>query len=384
MDFSLTDEQRQLQDSLRTFARKEIRPSVMDRERNSRWDPTLWRRCGEMGIFGLPFPEEYGGSGASALTTALAIEALAHGANDSGLVLSIGAHMVIGSFPIWLHGTEAQRVRYLPKIITGERISAFALTEPNVGSDAAHIQTTARRVGDEYVVNGSKIFITNGPICDQVIVFAQTLTDEGRKGVSTFIVEKGTPGFTVARELDKMGNRTSPTAELSFIDCRIPAGNLIGEEGRGFEVANDTLSWERALMVSAGLGRLQNCIDESARYAQQRVQFGKPISEYQLIRAKLADMRADLEAARWQVYHVAWMRDQGIADNKFEASMSKLFLTESVSRAAEQAVQIHGGYGYMKEYPVEYMYRDARLGTIGGGTSEIQRLIISSQVLKGR
>jgi alkylation response protein AidB-like acyl-CoA dehydrogenase len=383
MDFQLTDEQIQLQKAIRNFASKEIRPGAFERDQTGKWDQELWLKCGNIGLFGMPFPEEYGGSGYDALTTAIGLEGLGLGAYDSGLAMSISAHMVICGIPIWKHGTEAQKQKYLPKIITGEYIGAFGLTEPNIGSDAANIQTKARKEGNEYVLNGAKMFITNGSICDVLVVIAQLTTGEGFKGATAFLVEKGSHGFKAMRELDKMGNRSSPTAELVFEDCRIPAENLLGEEGKGFDIATDTLIWERALMLSHKLGAIQNLIDESLMYAKQREQFGNPIAEYQLIREKLAEMRMNLEAARWQAYHVAWMKDQGI-DMKFEASMLKLFITETHVKAADHAVQIHGGYGYMKEYPVERMYRDAKLGTIGGGTSEIQKMIISSYLIKGK
>jgi butyryl-CoA dehydrogenase len=383
MDFSFSDEQIQLSRTIREFAEKEIRPGAAERDETGKWDQDLWVKCANVGIFGLPFPEKYGGSGCDALTAAIGLESLGEGANDAGFVLSISAHMVICGIPIWQHGTEAQKDKYLTRIISGEYIGAFGLTEPNVGSDAARLETKAQKKGNEYILNGAKMFITNGSICDVMVVFAQLTTDEGYKGVTAFLVERNSPGFKAMRELDKMGNRASPTAEVVFEDCRIPVENLLGKEGEGFQVATDSLVWERALLLSQKLGLIQNLIDESINYGKQRVQFGKPIIEFQLIRSKLAEMRMNLEAARWQAYHIAWMKDQGM-DIKFEASMLKLFLTEAHVKAADYAVQIHGGYGYMKEYPVERMYRDAKLGTIGGGTSEIQKMIISSYLIKGK
>jgi butyryl-CoA dehydrogenase len=377
MDFAYTQEQLSLQRMLREFARKEIAPGARHRDATGEWDWNLWRKCGDIGLFGLPIPEEWGGSGYDVLTTAIALEGLGQGARDGGFVLSIGAHLVLATIPMWIHGSPAQKEKYLQKLVTGEYVGAFGLTEPNVGSDAAHLETKARKEGDSYVLNGAKMFITNGPICDVLITFAQLYEGETYKGMTAFLVEKGTPGFKVMRELDKMGMRSSPTGELVFEDCRIPKDNLFGEEGGGFQIATDILTWERALLLAPSLGGLHGFIEESVNYAKQRVQFGKPIIEYQMIREKLAEMRTNLEAARYMAYHVAWMKDQG-KDIKYEASMLKLFLSESGQRAADYAVQIHGGYGYMKDYPVERMYRDARLGTIGGGTSEIQKLIISS------
>lgn len=383
MDFQFTPEQEQMRRAFEDFGRREIRPGAAHRDRTGDWDPALYRKCAEMGIIGMPFPAEYGGSNCDLLTTAIALEGLAYGANDQGWILGLTVSMVICGIPIWKFGTEAQRLKYLPKLISGDYIGCFGLTEPNVGSDAASIQTKAHKDGDGYVLNGAKIFISNGPVADVMVAFAQLHDAGGKIGPTAFIVEKGTPGFHCARKLEKMGLASSQTGEMVFDECRIPAENLLGEEGRGFEVATRTLLYERALVFTPKLGEMQNLLDEATRYAQQRVQFGKPIAEYQLIRAKLADMRVDLEATRWQTYHVAWMKDQGM-DIKLASSILKLFSSEAQVRAADHAVQIHGGYGYMKEFEVERKYREAKVGTIGGGTSEIQRMIISSYVLKGR
>ncbi len=376
MDFSFTEEQKLLKQQAIEFAQKEIAPGAAERDEEARFDRDVWDKAAELGYMGLPFPEEYGGSGASVIDTCVLGEALGYGGLDSGFCLSWGAHVVIGGVPIWQLGNEEQKQKYLPKIASGEWISGLGLTEPEAGSDAAGILTTADKKDGYYVLNGTKTFITNGPIGEVFVVLAKTDKEKGSAGISGFIIEKGFPGFSIGKEIDKMGNRSSPTSELIFDNCEVPAENLLGEENKGFMgVALATLEWERSVMLAPAIGSMEVQLEECIKYAKGRKQFGRPIAAFQAIQFKLADMKVWLETARWVLYNVAWTKDQGIMD-PLMASVSKLYITEVALKAADQAVQIHGGYGYTKEYAVERAFRNAKLGTLGGGTSEIQRWII--------
>jgi hypothetical protein len=382
MNFELNEEQKVFFREVKEFAATQIAPYTEEYDRKSEFFWEGWKKMANMGLLGLPFPEEYGGGGGGALDTAVAMDAFGAGGGDMGIALSWGAHTIIGAVPIWIMGTEEQKRKYLPPICSGEMISCFALTEPNAGSDAASIQTYAEKKGDEYILNGTKMFITNGPIADLAIVIAVTDRDKGTKGgISAFIVERGFEGFSVGRHLDKMGNRTSPTSELIFADCRVPAENLLGQEGYGyFEVAKATLEWERAIMVAPHVGTMEANLERCIQYARERVQFGQPIGRFQAIQHKLAEMKCLLDASRLLVYKVAWMKDKDIPA-MMEASVCKLFVTESAFKVACEAVQIFGGYGYTREYPVERTLRDAKLGVIGAGTSEIQKMIIARMLL---
>jgi len=381
MDFSFTEEQELLRQSVIEFAQNEILPGAAERDAEARFDRDLWDKAAAQGLMGLPYPEEYGGGGASVVTTSVAGEALGYGGFDSGFCLSWGAHVVIGGIPIWQLGTEEQKNKYLPKIASGEWISGLGLTEPEAGSDAAGIKTTAVKKDGFYVLNGTKTFITNGPVGDVFVVLASTDKEKRSAGITGFIVEKGFPGFSVGKEIEKMGNRSSPTSELIFEDCEVPAENMLGEENKGFmQVAMATLEWERSVMLASAVGvmemQLEHCID----YAKQRFQFNRPISSFQAVQFMLADMKMWLETSRWILYKVAWNKDAGIMD-PLMASLSKLHITEVAMKAAHNAIQIHGGYGYTKDYAVERSIRDAQLGVIGGGTSEIQRWIIGRLLL---
>jgi len=376
MDFSFTDEQKLLKQQVVEFAQKEIAPGAAERDEEARFDRDIWDKAAELGYMGLPFPEEYGGSGASVVDTCVVGEALGYGGLDSGFTLSWGAHVVIGGVPIWQLGNDEQKQKYLPKIASGEWISGLGLTEPEAGSDAAGILTTADKKDGYYVLNGTKTFITNGPIGEVFVVLAKTDKEKGSAGISGFIIEKGFPGFSIGKEINKTGNRSSPTSELIFDNCEVPAENLLGEENKGFMgVALATLEWERSVMLAPAIGIMEAHLEACIKYAKGRKQFGRPISSFQAIQFKLADMKVWLETARWVLYNVAWTKDQGIMD-PLMASVSKLYITEVALKSADQAVQIHGGYGYTKEYAVERAIRDAKLGTLGGGTSEIQRWII--------
>jgi alkylation response protein AidB-like acyl-CoA dehydrogenase len=382
MDFSFSEEQELLRQSVTEFAQKEIYPGAAERDAEARFDRDVWDKAAAQGLMGLPYPEEYGGGGASVVTTSVAGEALGYGGLDSGFCLSWGAHVVIGGIPIWQLGTEEQKKKYLPKIASGEWISGLGLTEPEAGSDAAGIKTTAEKKGGYYVLNGTKTFITNGPVGDVFVVLASTDKEKRSAGITGFIVEKGFPGFSVGKEIEKMGNRSSPTSELVFEDCEVPAENVLGEENKGFmAVAMATLEWERSVMLAAYIGVMQKHLEICIDYAKKRQQFNRPISSFQAVQFMLADMKMWLETSRWILYKVAWNKDAGIMD-PLMASLSKLYITEVAMKSSHNAVQIHGGYGYTKDYEIERSVRDAQLGTIGGGTSEIQRWIIGRLLLQ--
>ncbi|MBU1944056.1 MAG: acyl-CoA dehydrogenase family protein [Actinobacteria bacterium] len=381
MDFRHTEEQELFYKSVVEFAQKEIQPGAAERDEEARFDRDVWDKAADFGLMSLPFPEEYGGSGASVMDTSLAGEALGYGGLDAGFCLSWGAHVVISGIPIWQLGTEEQKQKYLPKIAAGEWISGLGLTEPEAGSDAGGILTTAVKKDGYYVLNGTKTFITNGPIGEVFVVLAKTDPEKGHAGITGFIVEKGFKGFSVGKEIHKTGNRSSPTSELVFEDCEVPAENMLGEENQGFlQVAMTTLEWERSVMLAAAIGGQQIQLEECIKYAKERRQFGRPIASFQAVQFMLADMKMWLETSRWILYKTAWNKDQGIMDHA-QAALSKLYITEVALKAARNAIQIHGGYGYTKEYAVERSYRDAQLGVLGGGTSEIQRWIIGRTLI---
>jgi alkylation response protein AidB-like acyl-CoA dehydrogenase len=382
MDFNHTAEQLAFYDSVKSFAAEVVEPGAHDRDVESRFDRDVWDAVGAFGILGLPIPEEYGGSGADIISTCLALEALAEGGHDSGLGLSVGAHITIGTVPIWLHGTEEQKRRYLPDLCSGRAIGAMAITEPEAGSDAGAIKCAAKRDGSDWLINGSKIFITNGSVADSVIVVAVTDPEAGPgQGVSAFIVEKGTPGFSVGRDLDKMGTRSSPLSLLHFDDCRVPAESLLGTEGAAlWQVAFECFDWERTVMIASSIGGMTASLDAAIAYAKERKAFGKPISKHQAIQHKIAEMKTYLDASRLVLYKAAWLKQEGLP-HQIEASVAKLFVAEAAMRNALEATQIFGGYGYIKEYPIERAIRDAKLISIGGGTSEIQKMIIARTLL---
>lgn len=382
MDFEISPEQKAFYNEVKSFAEKEIAPFTEEYDKNSEFFWDGWKKMAEFGLLGLPYPEEYDGGGAGALDTALAKEAFCHGGADAGISLSWGAHTIIGGIPILIMGNEDQKKKYIPPMATGEMISSFGLTEPDAGSDAASVKTTAVKKGNEWILNGTKMFITNAPVAELCIAIAITDKEKGPNGgISAFIVEKDFEGYSVSRELDKMGNRTSPTGEVVFTDCRVPAENLLGPEGMGFYgVAKATLEWERAVMVAPAVGTMEANLERCIQYAKERMQFGQPIGKFQAIQHKIADIKVLIDAAKFLVYRVAWMKDQGI-DAMLEASICKYFVTESAFKVACEAVQVFGGYGYCREYPVERTMRDAKLGVIGGGTSEIQKMIISKMLM---
>ncbi|HWH32054.1 MAG TPA: acyl-CoA dehydrogenase family protein [Egibacteraceae bacterium] len=382
LDFSLSDEQEALYKAVADFGREVVSPLAGERDREGRFDRDVWDRCGEMGLCGLPISAEYGGQGADAVTTGIAIEALAYGGHDAGLLLSLGAHLTIGSLPIDLHGTPEQKAKYLPKLTTGEWIGAFGITEPDAGSDTASIKSRGVRDGGDWVLNGTKTFITNGPICDVFTVVVRTNPDSGPgQGMTAFIVDRDTPGLSVGKHLDKMGNRSSPTSEMIMEDVRVPDSQRLGDEGTAlWKVAFECFDWERTVMIASGIGGMQASLERCVSYAKEREAFGKPIGNFQAIGHKLAEMKIRLETARLALRHAAWLKDQG-KPHMVEASIAKAYVAECAIKNAEEAIQIFGGWGYIKEFPVERGWRDAKLSSIGGGTTEIQKLIISRVLL---
>lgn len=380
MDFSFTSEQLAAQKTARDFALKEIAPIAAEIDTNGEFSQELWNKCAEVGFTGMYFPPEYGGAGMDLISCALIAEEIAKVCAST--VLSLGAHVFLCGVPIMISGSEEQKQKYLPRMARGEIIGGLGLTEPNAGTDAAGLQTRAERKGDYYYLNGSKMFITNAPVGDVFFVLARTSSEGGYRGISAFIVEKDFPGLTRSKPLKKMGHCASPTGELVFEDCRVPVENLVGKEGKGFGMAMQTLSYGRTLIPIMSLGIAEACLDESLKYARERKQFGQPIGTFQLIQAKLADMKVGIEAARWLIMNVVWKKEQG-QDVTMEASIGKLFAAEMATRAALEAIQIHGGYGLMKEFPVERYLRNAKLGEIGEGTSELQRIIIANKLLWG-
>jgi alkylation response protein AidB-like acyl-CoA dehydrogenase len=377
MDFGFTREQLMFKKEVIRFARKEIVPRVQEHDLRGEFDVASFRKLGEFGILGLHFPESLGGGGADVVTTVLAGEALGEAGVDGGLTLAYGAHSFLCADTIFRHGTEDQRRCYIPKLASGEWIGCMGLSEPDAGSDVASMRTTAERRGDTYVLNGTKMWITNGPIADVAVVYAKTDPAQQHAGISAFIVEKGTPGFSAGPPLLKMGVRTSKTSELIFRDCVLPAANLLGKEGEGFLYAMQTVEWDRSALLAPFVGVTTYLLKKCSDYAKGRVQFGKPIGRFQAIKHKLADIRIFGEAARALVYRIAWCKDQGRPLNHLEAAVAKLFVGDWSLAVTNDAVTLHGGYGYTHEFDVERIFRDTRLAPIGGGTSEIQKMIIS-------
>jgi cyclohexanecarboxyl-CoA dehydrogenase len=378
MDFRLDEEHELFRRTSRDFAQKELEPRAREFEEQHEVAPEILRKLGELGYLGLVVPEAYGGVGADTLSYTLVMEELSRACASTSTAVSVQNSLV--EYPIVEFGTEAQKQRYLPKLATGEWMGAFGLTEPESGSDAAGMKTTAVRDGDAYVLSGAKRFITNAAFAHVFIVFAITDPEAGNRGVSCFLVERDAPGFTVGEEEDKMGIRGTSTCELFFEDCRVPAENLLGEENKGFKVAMLTLDSGRIGIAAQALGIAQAALDEALKYVQERVAFGKPLAAFQSIQFKLAEMKTKVEAARLLTYQAAWKKDQG-EDYILESSLAKLYAGEIASEVADEAVQIHGGYGYIRDYKVERLYRDARITRIYEGTSEIQKLIIARRIL---
>jgi alkylation response protein AidB-like acyl-CoA dehydrogenase len=378
MDFTWSDTQKALRDEIIRFARQEkFNEDVIERDRAQEFSLDLWRKCGAMNLTGLPVDESWGGSGLDPLTTAMALEAFGYACRDSGLVFSLVAHLVSAAIPLWKHGSEEQKKRYLPGLCNGSLVGVHAMTEPDSGSDAFAMRTRAVRDGDGWRLQGSKTFISNAPIADLVIVFA--VTDPVKRfygGVSAFLVEKDAPGFRVSRKLEKMGLRTAPLGELLFDDVRVGDDAVLAGIGAGSQIFTTSMDWERVCMFAAHVGSMERLLEASLSYARERSQFGQKIGKFQAVSHKIVDMKVNLEAARLLVYKAASQLDRPRTVT-MDAAIAKLFVSESLVRTALDAVQVHGGYGYMTEYEVERALRDAVGSTLYSGTSEMQRNIIA-------
>jgi alkylation response protein AidB-like acyl-CoA dehydrogenase len=373
----LDEEHQAIREAIRDFATREIAPKAHEVDQTARFPIENFKELGKLGYLGLPISAEYGGAGADYRSYVIAVEEIGRACGSTGL--SYAAHISLGTNPLYLFGSEEQKKKYVPKLCSGEYIGCWALTEPGTGSDAATQKTTAKLVGDHYVLNGTKQFITNATDADVAIIMAMTDRSQGRRGISSFVVEKGTPGFFVSKVEKKLGMRGSPTASLTFEDCKIPKENLIGQEGEGYKQALTTLEGGRLSIGALALGIGQAAFDAALSYAKQREAFGQPIGKFQMIQSYLADMATQLSAARLMLYHAAWMKDHHKRVT-LEGSQAKLFASEVASKVCNLCVQIHGGYGYIVDFPAERFLRDAKLCEIGEGTSEIQRLVIARQL----
>ena len=379
MNFELTEEQLLIQEMVREFARTEVAPIAAEIDRDHRFPEELIPQMAKLNILGVPIPEEFGGAGADNVSYVIALEELARVCASTSIIVS--GHTSLATWPILEFGTTAQKEKYGTKLATGEILGAFALTEPGAGTDAASGKTTAVRDGDEYVLNGSKIFITNGGYAGVYIVTAMTDPAAGTRGISAFVVEPDAPGFSVGEKEHKMGIKASSTTPLYFSDCRIPKDALLGGEGKGFKIAMATLDGGRIGVAAQALGIAQGALDASIAYAKERVQFGKPLSALQAIQWMIADMATQIDAARLLVYRAAWNKDNGLPYGQ-AAAMAKLFASETATHVADRAIQIHGGYGYTESYPVERAYRDAKVTELYEGTSEVQRMVIAGSLLR--
>lgn len=377
MDFSWSKEQLELLEMVRKFATQQLTADVTENDRNSHFDYESWKKCGEFGIQGLPVPAEYGGFGADGLTTVGALEKLGYGCKDNGLIFSINAHLWTVVMPLVTAGTEEQKRRYLPDLCNGTLIGANAMSEPGSGSDAFSMSTTAERAGDKYIINGSKTFVTNGPVADLFAVYATVDKSKAQHGVTAFLVPKSAPGLVVGAKLEKMGLRTSPMSEIFFENCEIPVENRIGAEGGGSFLFTRSMTWERGCILSSAVGSMQRLLENCVRYANARKQFGQSIGKYQHVSGKIVDMKLRLETCRLLLYQGAWLRSKG-KSGFMEASLTKLHISDSWVKTCEDALQIHGGYGYMVEYEIERELRDALGSRLYSGTSEIQRNLIAS------
>ncbi len=379
MNFDLTEEQISLRNMVREFAAEEITPHVLEYDETKTFPQHLIGKMGELGLLGIVFPEEYGGAGMGYIEYALAVEELS--AADPSIGLTVAAHNSLGTNHIFTYATEEQRRKFIPPLLTGKTLAAWALTEPGGGSDAFGLKSTARKEGRFWILNGSKTFITNPTYADYCVVMARTNPEKGKAGISAFILEKGMPGYSVGAPMNKLGMRASDTAELFFEDCPVPEANLLGREGEGYFDSLGILDGGRISIAAMCVGIARGAFEHAVRYAQERSAFGKKIAQFQAIKIKLADMATQVDAARLLTLRAAAMKDQG-KDVSLESAMAKLYSSEIAIQVANEAVQIFGGYGYMKDYPVEKYYRDAKLGTIGEGTSEIIRMVIARDVIQ--
>jgi butyryl-CoA dehydrogenase len=379
VNLQLTEEQQLVERSVREFAEAEVRPLAKDLDETGRFPRETFKKAAKLGLTGIAMPEEHGGAGMDHLSYEIVIEEISRVCASTGVILSVQNSLYCD--PIHRFGTEEQKRKFLAPFARGEKIGCYALTEPQAGSNAAALATKAVRKGDRYVVNGTKAWITNGGAADAAIVYVNTQPEKGEKGITALIVEKGTPGFAVGKEEKKLGIHATACTELSFADCEVPVENRIGQEGEGYKIALSTLDGGRIGIAAQATGIAQGALEAALSYAQQRQAFGHPIADFQAIQFMLADMATEIDAARLLARRAAWKQDSG-ARFTMEASVAKLFASETATRVTHKAIQIHGGYGYSREYPVERAYRDARVTEIYEGTSEIQRLVIAAWVLK--
>jgi len=378
MSFELTEEQKMIRAMVREFARTEILPTAAERDRTKEFPRESLRKMGELGLLGMNVPAEYNGAGVDTVSYSVALQEVAYACASTAVIMSV--HNSVACGPIYLFGSDYLRETYLKPLAAGKMIGSFAVTEPGAGSDPASQKSRALKDGDSYVINGNKVLITTGKNSNVTVVTAYTSRERKHRGISAFVVEKGTPGFSVGREEEKMGLCASDTVELIFEDCRVPKENLLGKEGDGFVIAMASLDGGRIGIASQSVGLAQACLDAAVTYAKDRIQFGKPIAQFQAIRWMIADMATEIEAARLLTFNAAAMKDRG-ENFSAAASMAKVFASEMANQVAYRALQIHGGYGYIKDFPVERYYRDARVLTLYEGTSEIQRTVISNHLL---
>jgi hypothetical protein len=377
VDFSLTPEQREFKQSVLAFAERELGGDMRAREKEGAFSWDGWRKCAAFGVQALPVPREYGGLGEDIVTCMLAMQALGKGCRDSGLLFALGSHMWTCEIPILAFGSEEQKRAYLPRLAAGEIVGGHAMTEPEAGSDAYSLRTTAVADGDHYVLNGAKTFISNAPIADVLLVFATTNPRKGWAGITGFLVPTSTPGLSLSKPLEKLGLKTSPTGEVVLEDCRVPASAMLGKIGQGSAIFAAEMEWERSCLFACHLGAMERQLEACIRYAKDRKQFGKPIGSFQAIAHKIADMKVRIELGELMLHKVAWLKSQG-QRSSMESAIAKLFVSESYVSSSLDAIQIHGGYGFMSEFEVDRDLRDAVGGRLYSGTSEIQRNIIAS------
>lgn len=376
MNFSLTEDQLSLRATIRDFAARELNDDLIDNDRGSVFPHDKWRKCAAMGIPALPVPEEFGGTGADMLSVMIAMEALGYACRDNGLIFALNAHMWAVQTPVIRFGSQAQKATMLPRLVSGEWIGAHGMTEPGSGSDSFALSTTAEKRGDRYVLNGTKTFVSNAPVADLFLIFASTSKARGFMGVTAFLIEKGTPGLSVARATEKMGLRTAPLGEVILDGCEVAVENRLGGEGNGGTIFKHSMGWERACILASYIGSMERQLEQSVEYARTRQQFAQPIGKFQSVSNRLVDMKLRLETARLLLYRAGWLRTQG-HDAMQEAAMAKLYVSECAVQSSLDAIQVHGGYGYTTEYQFERELRDAVGSRLYSGTSEIQREIIA-------
>jgi len=376
MDFSWTEEQLDFKNAVIEFAQKELNKGLIERDKEGELSLENWHKCAQFGILGLAIPEEYGGSGADILTTMLVMEGLGYGCQDNGLIFAMNAQMWSVQHPILVFGSEAQKQKYLPDLCSGRLIGAHAMSEPDSGSDAYSLHTRAKRVTEGYVLNGTKMFVTNAPIANMAVVFATVDPNKGIGGVTAFLVDEGTPGLKLSRNIEKMGLRTSPMGEVILEDCFVPIESRLGAEGAGSSIFNSSMEWERSCILGSHVGAMERQLEACIRYARERRQFGQAIGKFQSVANRVADMKVRLETARLLLYKVAWLKQMG-KSAIMEAALAKLYLSECFVQSSLDAIRTYGGYGYTTEFEVERDLRDAIGGTLYSGTSDIQRVIIA-------